>query len=195
MNAGRPATALLIALLPALVAVGVEPTALFSTDGYRIAEFMAPVPEDVPGAITLGTDSVRALIEPGDTAERGEAVLIDVLPAPPKPEGLAPAALWMPPERRNIPGSFWLPNVGYGALSRELENYFRSNLQRLTGGNRGRILVIYCLADCWMSWNAARRAVQWGYTAVRWYPEGTTGWEEAGLPLETATPVPLDQTK
>ncbi len=194
MNAGRPATALLIALMPGLMAAGAAPTALFSADGYRIAEFMAPVPESLPGALTLETEAVRALVEGGEI-ERGEAVLIDVLPAPPKPEGLAPTALWMPPERRNIPGSYWLPNVGYGALSSGLEGYFRSNLERLTGGDSGRTLVIYCLADCWMSWNAARRAVQWGYTAVGWYPDGTTGWEEAGLPLETATPVPLDQSR
>jgi rhodanese-related sulfurtransferase len=41
-----------------------------------------------------------------------------------------------------------------------------------------------------MSWNAAKRAVSLGYTAVAWYPDGTDGWREAGLPLSEATPAP-----
>jgi len=185
----------LVAVLLACLGVGSrfagaeESAALFSADGYRIAEFVAPVPQSPPGAVTIGTGAVRSLVE------HGEAVLVDVLPAPGRPEGLPPTALWMPPQRRNIPGSAWLPNVGYGRLSDELEGYFRRNLERLTGGGLDRKLVIYCLADCWMSWNAARRAVSYGYRAVYWYPEGTTGWEAAGLPLETGVPVPMDQSR
>lgn len=172
------------------VFAGAEESApLFSADGYRIAEFMAAVPQSVPGAVTVGTTAVRSLVEAGG------AVLVDVLPAPSKPDGLPPTALWMPLERRNIAGSAWLPNVGYGQLSEELEDYFRGNLERLTGGSLDRKIVIYCLTDCWMSWNAARRAVSCGYTAVYWYPEGTTGWEAAGLPLETGVPVPMDQSR
>lgn len=166
-----------------------ESAPLFSADGYRIAEFTAPVPESLPGAITVGTASVRSL------GESGDAVLIDVLPAPLKPQGLPPTALWMPPERHNIPSSVWLPNVGYGRLSDELEDYFKRNLEGLSEGSGTKKIVIYCLADCWMSWNAARRAVRYGYTNVYWYPEGTTGWEAAGLPLEKATAVPPDQSK
>jgi rhodanese-related sulfurtransferase len=39
-----------------------------------------------------------------------------------------------------------------------------------------------------MSWNAAKRAVAAGYAAVAWYPEGTDGWQDAGLPLIEARP-------
>jgi rhodanese-related sulfurtransferase len=41
-----------------------------------------------------------------------------------------------------------------------------------------------------MSWNAAKRALAMGYVNVAWYPEGTDGWEEAGLPLTEAKPAP-----
>jgi PQQ-dependent catabolism-associated CXXCW motif protein len=41
------------------------------------------------------------------------------------------------------------------------------------------LLVIYCQADCWMSWNAAKQALSYGYTNVAWYPEGTAGWQRA----------------
>jgi PQQ-dependent catabolism-associated CXXCW motif protein len=49
--------------------------------------------------------------------------------------------------------------------------------------------VVYCLKDCWMSWNAAKRALAMGYTNVAWYPDGTDGWASADLPLEQATPA------
>ncbi len=84
-----------------------------------------------------------------------------------------------------------MPNVGYGELSAEFELYFRDNLARLTGNDRSRPLVFYCEADCWMSWNAAKRALAYGYDMVIWYPEGTEGWRAAGLPLEAAEPVPM----
>ncbi len=49
-------------------------------------------------------------------------------------------------------------------------------------------VILYCLANCWMSWNAAKRALSLGYSNVAWYREGTDGWSGAGLPLEEATP-------
>ena len=52
------------------------------------------------------------------------------------------------------------------------------------------MLVFYCLRSCWMSWNAARRALAIGYTNVVWYPDGTDGWEDALLPLADSTPEP-----
>ena len=51
-------------------------------------------------------------------------------------------------------------------------------------------MVIYCLRDCWMSWNAAKRALSYGYPNVAWYPDGTDGWERASLPVEDTQPVP-----
>ena len=35
--------------------------------------------------------------------------------------------------------------------------------RRSPRATRSRTLVIYCKADCWMSWNAAKRAVSWGF--------------------------------
>lgn len=156
-----------------------EPAPLFNPEGYRIDAFVAPVPQSVPGAATVGTAEVQAMIAAGD------ALLIDVLPAPPMSVGLGDDERWRPPPHRNIPGSTWLPNAGYGSISDDLAEYLQRNLQRLTGGDHTRRLIVYCRADCWMSWNAAKRLAAAGYTAVYWYPEGTTGWEAAGLPLET----------
>ena len=152
--------------------------------GYRMSDFRTPVPCTLAGATVVSTDALRRMIE------RGSPLLVDVLPSPRRPEGLSEDAPWLPPVRRNIPGTVWLPNTGFGELPVEEERYLRANLERLTGGDRSRQVVFYCLADCWMSWNAARRAVAWGYVSVFWYPRGTDAWESAGLPLEKSSPVP-----
>jgi len=94
----------------------------------------------------------------------------------------------------NIPGSIWLPDTGYGALSAATEHYLKAALERISAGDHGKMLVVYCLKDCWMSWNAAKRAMALGYTNVAWYPEGTDGWQELDLPLNPATPVPDEAT-
>ena len=165
-----------------------EQTPLFDPNGYRIDGFRSPVPNTVPGAATVTTRDVDQLLKTSPAIP----VLVDVLPSPPKPKGLAPTSLWLPPARHNIPGSVWLPNVGYGRLSDQLDRYFRVNLERLTSGDKNRPIVIYCLEDCWMSWNAARRAAEYGYSRVLWYPDGTDGWEFAGHPLESSTPAPME---
>jgi rhodanese-related sulfurtransferase len=41
-----------------------------------------------------------------------------------------------------------------------------------------------------MSWNAAKRILTYGYSNVAWYPEGTDGWERAGLTLTESQPEP-----
>ena len=151
-------------------------------DGYRMADFRAPVPQTLEGALVLDTIDLAALIE----AE--QPLLIDVMPAPRKPKD---TGLWIAPKRDNIEGSFWLANTGYGELSDEFSIFFEDQLAELTEGDASRRLVFYCEADCWMSWNAAKRALSLGYDNVAWYPQGTDGWREAGLPLKRAEPVQM----
>jgi len=86
-------------------------------------------------------------------------------------------------------GRVGLPDVGRGALSPELEAYFRVHLEDAVKGLRDRPIVFYCLADCWMSWNATKRAAGWGYTQLYWYRDGIDAWEAAKLPTENTDPV------
>jgi PQQ-dependent catabolism-associated CXXCW motif protein len=113
-----------------------------------------------------------------------------VLPRAPKPANLPAGTLWRDKPRANIPGSLWLPDTGYGALTPAMEVYLRAGLAKTSGGDTRKVLVIYCLHECWMSWNAAKRAIAFGYRNIVWYPDGTDGWEKAGLPLTPATPEP-----
>jgi PQQ-dependent catabolism-associated CXXCW motif protein len=152
--------------------------------GFRLNDHRAPTPLTVPGGRTVDTQEAQALFE------RGGAVWMDVLPAARRPEGLAPSALWRPSPRLGIPGSLWLPEAGGGALSPAAEASFRDTLADATGGDPGRPVVFYCLADCWRSWNAAKRAAGWGHREVLWYRDGTDGWEAAGLPTEVLKPAP-----
>ncbi|WP_172428600.1 quinoprotein dehydrogenase-associated putative ABC transporter substrate-binding protein [Azospirillum brasilense] len=151
--------------------------------GYRMDQYRAPTPAGLSGASTVTLAELRRLIE-----HFPDTRLIDVMPAPPRPADRPAPAVWVPPPRRSLPGAVWLPNVGYGSLTGEQERYFRAGLETLTGGDRASRLVFFCEPDCWMSWNAAKRAVEWGYGNVYWYSDGAMRWQEAGYGLETVEP-------
>jgi PQQ-dependent catabolism-associated CXXCW motif protein len=55
--------------------------------------------------------------------------------------------------------------------------YFRRGLAAATGNEPSHPLVFFCLRHCWMSWNAAKRAIDDGYTSVSWFADGTDGWK------------------
>jgi PQQ-dependent catabolism-associated CXXCW motif protein len=147
-------------------------------EGYRLSDYKSPVPATLKGARVVTTARVFELWT------KGGAAFIDVLPQAPRPAGLPPHVIWRDKPRHDIPGSVWLPDTGYGELHPSMQAYFADGLRRASRGDPSNPLVFYCLADCWQSWNAAKRAVSLGYTAVIWYPDGTTGWEEAGHPVE-----------
>jgi len=157
---------------------------MLEPEGYRLDDYRAPTPETVPGGVVIDTEAAYQLWQAGGT------IWVDVLPAPRRPENLPPQALWMPVPRRNIPGSLWLPDVGRGALNPELEAYFRTHLEDATDGVHNRQIVFYCLAECWMSWNATKRAAAWEYTNLYWYRDGIDAWEAARLPTADAEPAP-----
>jgi PQQ-dependent catabolism-associated CXXCW motif protein len=153
-------------------------------EGYRVENYRAPVPATLAGVRVLTTEQAEVIWR------SKSATFIDVLPRPPKPANLPAGTIWRDKPRLNIPGSLWLPDTGYGTLAATTEDYWRDGLARATGGNSAKLLVIYCLADCWMSWNAAKRALSYGYSNVAWYPEGTDGWQRANLPLADSHPEP-----
>jgi PQQ-dependent catabolism-associated CXXCW motif protein len=152
--------------------------------GYRTRDYRAPTPAGLSGAQVVTTAQAEALWR--DKA----AIFVDVMPRAPRPPNLPPGTIWRDRPRSNIPGSIWLPDTGYGELAPATEDYLRNNLEHVTGGDRTKLLVIYCLKDCWMSWNAAKRILAMGYANVAWYPEGTDGWSDALLPVVDAQPAP-----
>ena len=184
MNRRCAVLVVLAAMTVACVSARGDELAPPEPDDYRTDDYRAPVPDTLRGAHVMTTTEAEALWK------HGGAVFIDVLPQPPKPKNLPAGTIWRDKLRLSIPGSIWLPDTGYGALAPLMETYFSAGLTKATSGDHGKALVIYCLRDCWMSWNAAKRAVAMGYSNVIWYPDGTDGWEKAGLPLASVAPEP-----
>lgn len=170
---------LALVLAPAVpLAVGV----VLEPRGYRMDDYRAPVPATIEGGRVVSTEEAHSLWQ------GRKALFIDMLPRSEKPANLPAGTVWRDKVRMSIPGSIWLANAGYGALSDGIAAYFHDSLDRITGGDKARPLVFFCLADCWMSWNGARRAISLGYSHVLWYADGTDGWSKAYLPLEEIKP-------
>lgn len=151
---------------------------------YRLDEYRKPVPATLKGAKVINGD------EASKYWSEGTAVFIDVYPHAPKPPNLPAGTIWREPQHFSIENAKWLPNIGYGKLSAEHEDYFKRSVERLSGGDKAKALVFFCVRNCWMSWNAAKRALAYGYTNVIWFSEGTDAWQEIGQPVEEAKPEP-----
>ena len=178
-----------LALLAALAAGLAQAQNYEGTDpatGYRIGEYRGKTPASVPGAAAVDSAAAQKL--------HGEGVaFIDVWGVPGvEPDPLSGAWEFGTPHE-TIPGSRWVPNIGTGTLNISMDGYFREQLAKAAGPPPGRPVVFFCQRDCWMSWNAAKRAASWGYKLVYWYADGTDGWKDSGAPLApAAAPEPVE---
>ena len=164
------ATALLI--LPVIAQEVAEP------EDYKLDHYRSPVPGTLAGGTVVDDETAFKLWKSGTVA------FVDVVPRPPKPANLPEGTIWREKKRHSIPGSIWVPNVGYGEIAEQTHDYFKAGLVKVTDGDMTHPILLFCLADCWMSWNAAKRALEYGYTTVYWYPEGTDGWTFFDYPTE-----------
>jgi PQQ-dependent catabolism-associated CXXCW motif protein len=135
--------------------------------GYRAVDYHAPTPDHLPGARVVTTAELHAMSQ-----APVPPMLIDVLSGP---------------AHRTLPGAIWLHNGGLGDYSAEEHKRFLDALARITGHDRQRALVFFCSGvRCWLSYNAALRAVRGGYGNVYWYRGGIDAWRAAGLPTFTS---------
>lgn len=172
--------ALWIAAAP-LPQVATEPP-LFDAGGYRAARYRAPVsgpPKDVP---RIDARAVARLVD------RHAVLLIDVMPAEGGNRDPATGRWRLAVERRSIAGAHWFPEAGRAPLDPGIERWFRAGIRRLHRANPHKPIVLFCLADCWMSWNAAKRLRSWGYRNVHWFAEGADGWTDINRPLVVLQP-------
>lgn len=135
----------------------------------RRTDYHAPTPREIPGARVIFTTELKSLLdrEPG-------AVLVDVLGDPPHP---------------TVPGSYWLRHAGLAEFPGDELARLETTLKKLAGGDRHRPLVFFCLSsECWLSYNAALRAVAFGFRDVMWYRGGVEAWREAGYATALSTP-------
>ena len=163
-----------------LVALGtgtpVRPNSVPEPEGFRGEPYRAPVPATLTGARVIdAAEAIRLHAE-------GAAVFLDILPRKARPEGLPEGTIWREPPHETIPGALWLWNTGYQRLAPEEEARLRAGLRQARRDYPGRPVVFFCRSECWMSWNAAKRALEWGEQNIIWFPGGIEAWEAAGGP-------------
>jgi PQQ-dependent catabolism-associated CXXCW motif protein len=151
--------------------------------GYWLGAVHGPVAATLSGGTVIHTRKLAALLKDGP------AMVVDVSDAPRRPANMAAGALWLPLPHPVIPGGVWIPGAGAGAIAAPVDQLFRERLASGTGNDRTFRVVIYCHRNCWLSWNAAKRAISYGYRNVYWFPDGMEGWRAAGLPTASAAPL------
>jgi rhodanese-related sulfurtransferase len=139
--------------------MGVAPSSQLKSGGLH-----GPTPTSIPGGRTITTaDLVTLLRNP-----QSQALVFDVLGSPQTLPNAIPV----------------VPASQGGDFQDQTQREFGQFLQQTTQGNRDRPMVFYCQStQCWMSYNAALRAIALGYTQVLWYRGGLEAWQQAGLPL------------
>lgn len=170
----------LAACLPGIVSAA---PAVKEPAGYWMGPSHGPVATTLSGGTVIHTRKLAALLQAGG------ALVVDVSDAPRRPANLAAGAVWLPLPHPVIPGGVWIPSAGLGAISAPVEKLFRENLALRTQNDLAHRVVIYCHRNCWLSWNAAKRAISYGYRNVYWFPDGMEGWRAAGLPTAIAEPL------
>lgn len=124
-----------------------------------------PTPASIPGGQVITTPALVELRR----GQPSKALVFDVLGGP---EVLPGAYAALPAHQ---PGSF------DDATQREFGQF----LQQVTQGRKDTPLVFYCQSvQCWMSYNAALRAIRMGYSQVLWYRGGIEAWKRAGQPVQ-----------
>jgi len=170
----RPLLVLALLAAPALAQVvgetqdfGVAPTG-----ELRLREHAAPTPLEIRGARTVGTAELRRLL----SVPLGSPLS--------SPAGERPLLFDVISEERHasLPGAVWLPGAGLGeSFDDEVQKRLARTLAQGSGGDRARSMVFFCAnARCWLSYNAALRAVRLGYTGVLWYRGGIDAWGRSG---------------
>jgi len=146
-----------------------------------------PINSAVPATIAGGKviNSARQL---QSLLKQPATVIVDVSNAPRRPDNLATGAPWLPLPHQAIPGSLWIPGAGLGEIPPALGDFFRKQLAAATGNDATRQVIIYCHRTCWLSWNAAKRAIDYGYRNVYWYRDGIEGWKAAHFPTAVIEP-------
>ena len=133
-----------------------------------------PTPASIPGRQVVTTKGLIGLVQ----GQQVPYILFDVLGQPEALPNAVPAA-WL-----SQPGSF----------NDAAQQQAVQMLAQRTQGRKDVALVFYCLSrECWMSYNAALRAINAGYTNVLWYRGGIEAWKMAGLPTQQAGPVQQGQ--
>ncbi|MCK9489988.1 MAG: rhodanese-like domain-containing protein [Xanthomonadales bacterium] len=119
-----------------------------------------PTPTSIPGGQVITTDRLLAMYQQG--MQSGGLLVFHVL-------GPGPTL----PMAQNAVGA-----AQAGNFQDQTQQEFGQYLQQVSQGNKALPMVFYCQSTyCWMSYNAALRAINMGYTQVYWYRGGIEAWQ------------------
>lgn len=139
---------------------GVQPTKSLHNGAMH-----GPTPASIPGGQLITTKGLVSLVQ----GKQAPYFLFDVLGGPETLPNAMQAAWTAQP----------------GAFNDQVQQQFSQMLAQGTQGRKDIPLIFYCLStQCWMSYNAALRAINAGYTNVLWYRGGIEAWKSAGLPTQ-----------
>lgn len=126
-----------------------------------------PTPSSIPGGQVITTKGLQDLMANRQTP----FLLLDILGGP-----------------QVIPGAqYAVPAAQPGSFGDATQQQFGQFLEQATRGNKEVPLILYCQSrECWMSYNAALRAINLGYRNVLWYRGGIEAWQAAGQPVQPA---------
>lgn len=159
-----------------------KPDLFDARTGMRILRYQAPLATDIPGGAQVADyDRLVALMDAG-------ALLVDVYSLQNNRFDELDGSWDVRNPRKTIPGAIWLPETGRGALAEGIGRYLE---MRLAEYGQSRPVVVFCNADCWMSWNAAQRVAALGYDTW-WWPLGIHGWTDRGGDLAPVAPLPVN---
>jgi PQQ-dependent catabolism-associated CXXCW motif protein len=121
-----------------------------------------PTPSSIPGGQVITTKGLMPLLQGGGGMS---VIVLDVLG---NPQTQLPNA---------VPAAFAAQS---GSFNDAVQQQFGQMLMQLTRGNKQVPIVTYCQGpQCWMSYNAALRAIALGYRNVLWYRGGVEAWQQA----------------
>ncbi len=143
--------------------------------GLHSGAMHGPTPASVPGGRLITTAQlVQALRGPA----QGRPLVFDVLGGPERLPGAQNA----------------VPAHQAGSFDDNTQREFGRYLQQVTQGRMDVPMVFYCLStQCWMSYNAAVRAIAMGHKQVFWYRGGVEAWKRAGQPVDSPQQGPQGQ--
>lgn len=169
-NTGVPQqdpNAALIAQLQQMTQLELQDYGVQPTPQLHDGAMHGPTPSSIPGARVITTAELFQLVMGGNQPY----MIFDVLGS-----------------NQTLPGAVMAVNAAQpGSFQDQTQQGFGQFLQQVTGGRQDAALVFYCAStQCWMSYNAALRAVNLGYRNVLWYRGGLEAWTYAGLPTMPA---------
>ncbi len=133
----------------------------------RNGQMHGATPTAIPGGQLVSTETLVNALNAGM-----QIVLIDVLGG-----------------QYSLPNAYIEPGLAQpGSFHDRTQQQAAQWLRQITGSNPGVPIVVFCSdPQCWLSYNAALRTINAGYTQVYWYRGGLQAWQMAGLPMQPAS--------